>query len=666
MNKMQAAARKLHAMGFKTLPIKPGTKEPATKHGVKDATDNDALTDAFYSANPNHGIGVSGEGFVIFDFDVHNGVDGRDQLIDWDLPDTLAQTTPSGGYHLIYRTDRDVKPSVNTAIAVDVRGWHSYIVCDPTPGYCWEDDTPIADANETVYAFLDYVRPQSSTTPATTGRPRKVDETPTQVREGGRNDFLYKQGCGMRADASKPDSIIRAYMIGLNNAMCVPPLDAAELNKVINSVLAHAPGQSDEVKAQRRGTRKAFNHAEIAQQLMDDYGACLIDGMPAIRRDGKYVIGWHAINRQVIELDRNATAHNQREVQHYISVMAEDRPQSPPNFIAFNNGVLDVLTMELHPYSDDFIIPNIIPCDWNPNAQCQAVDDVLLKMANGNLDTLESLIEVMGVCMYRSSEFTQSAILLGDGSNGKSTFIRMLLALLSKENVSTISMSQIGKQFLVGRMAGKLANLGSEISNEFKNGDLLSTYKELVDGNRLHADVKGVEGFDFDNYATIVLCANEFPRLADYTDGMMRRIFPIEFTARFRKSDPDYDPRIAHKVTSAAACERMAVLGVDGLKQVIAHNGFTPNDSSAARLDEIRSDNDSTLAWIEYNDMTADDFDGMATAHMYEQYKTWCDNFGNQAVSHKKFTRQINKNMGGACKKIKRNGVPINCFKIGT
>ena len=153
MNKMQEAARHLHALGFKTLPIKPGTKEPATAHGVKDATSDNASTDAFYATRPNYGIGISGEGFVIFDFDVKDGIDGRDAMLGWNLPDTLCQTTPSGGYHMIYRTNEDVRPSVNAQIGVDVRGWHSYVVCDPTPGYCFEDDSEIAEANDAVMAI---------------------------------------------------------------------------------------------------------------------------------------------------------------------------------------------------------------------------------------------------------------------------------------------------------------------------------------------------------------------------------------------------------------------------------------------------------------------------------------------------------------------------------
>ena len=522
---------------------------------MKSATDKDDITDSYYKTHPQYGIGVSGDGFVIFDFDVKEGVDGRDALTGWKLPDTLCQTTPSGGYHMIYRTTDEIRPSVNTELAVDVRGWHSYIVCDPTPGYCWEDDCEIADANDAVMAFLEYVRPKKQPI-----KPfKQAASKGNKIKAGeGRNDNLFKYGSSLQS-ASRPDEEITLLMRAYNQASFEPPLDDDEVEKCIHSVLSTLPkGHSEEVKKQQQRNRRKFDHAGIGDKLINDNGACFIDGMPAIRHGDIYKIGWHEIDKEIIALDRDATKANQREVQHYLTVMAEQKQQSPPTLIAFKNGVLDIKTMKLRGYTQEDVIPNVIPWEWNPDALCPEVDSVLLKMACGDLDVFESLIEVMGVCMYRSSEFTQSAILLGDGSNGKSTFIRMLTALLGKQNVSSISMTQMGKQFLIGRMAGKLANLGSEISNEFKNGDLLAVFKELVDGNRMHADVKGVEGFDFENYATLVMCANEFPRLADATEGMMRRIFPIEFNARFRKTDPDYDPRIAQKVTSRAACEHMA------------------------------------------------------------------------------------------------------------
>lgn len=654
---MQQAARNLHALGFKTIPIKPGTKTPATKHGVNDATADNAATDAWYAMHPDHGIGVSGEGFVIFDFDVKDGVDGRDELLDWDLPDTLAQTTPSGGYHLFYRTTEDVKPSVNAQKKIDVRGWHSYVVCDPTPGYTFEDDCDIADADETVMAFLNSVRPIKRTTKSTSGK----------LREGeGRNDALYRYGCSLQS-AEHTDEEVAEMMRAYNVASFDPPLERGEVDKCIANVLENIPkGLSADFKKQQETKRtrsRKFNHAAVADALMDENGACFIDGMPAIRHDNVYRIGWNAINREVILRERNATRANQREVQHYLTVMAEQKTQSRPTLIAFKNGVLDITDMTLRDYEQDDVIPNVIPHDWNGDAECDEVDELLKRISCNDLDVYLNLIEVMGVCMYRSSEFTQSAILLGDGSNGKSTYIRMLTALLGKQNISTLSMGMLGKQFLTGRLAGKLANLGSEISNEFKNGDLLSMFKELVDGDRMHADVKGVEGFDFESYATIVMCANEFPRLADYSDGMMRRVFPIEFNARFKKTDPDYNPRIARLVTTEQGCQRMAVLGIMGLQSAIAHNGFTSNAASERRLETIRTDNDTSLAWARAMEWDADGLDGTKTSDHYRHYKEWCMEFGYQAVSHQKFTRQLNKNFELESFKKRVNGVPINCFR---
>lgn len=647
----------MHALGLRTIPIKPGTKIPATKNGVKDATLDNVTTDAFYAMHSDYGIAVSGDGFVIFDFDVKDGIDGRDELLDFDLPDTLTQTTPSGGLHMIYRTSDEIRPSVNTKIGVDVRGWHSYIVCDPTPGYCWEDDeVGIADADGRVMAFLEHVRP---------AKERSTRNTGDKLKEGqGRNVELFAYGAKLQT-FEKSDEEIKGLMRAYNENNFDPPLDEDEFSKCVHSVLSTLPkGYSDEVKQQKKqGRPRKFDHVAVAKQLIDKNGFCLIDGMPAIRHGKIYEIGWKAVAREIIAINDSATRTNQKEVQHYLSVMAELKQQSDPALIAFKNGVLDVRTMVLRDFEETDVIPNLIPHDWDENAECADVDNVLLKMACGESDILESLMEVFGMCMYRSSEFTQSAILLGEGSNGKSTYIRMIQALLGKENISSLDMAMLGKQFHTGQLAGKLANLGDDISNEFQRGDLLAVFKKVVDGNRIYADVKGIEGFEFEPYTMLVFSANEFPRLADYTDGMLRRIFPIEFNAKFSKTDADYDPRISKKITTEKACQRMALLGVMGLQQVFENNGFTPNTASSRRVEEIKADNNTVLSWALESQWTTETLNGAEGLTLYKRYKQWCDECGLQAVSRTKFTRNMNKEYGmksvdewinGATKKVFR------------
>lgn len=647
----------MHALGLRTIPIKPGTKIPATKNGVKDATLDNVTTDAFYAMHSDYGIAVSGDGFVIFDFDVKDGIDGRDELLDFDLPDTLTQTTPSGGLHMIYRTSDEIRPSVNTKIGVDVRGWHSYIVCDPTPGYCWEDDeVGIADADSRVMAFLEHVRPAKE----------RSTRNGEKLKEGqGRNVELFAYGAKLQT-FEKSDEEIKGLMRAYNENNFEPPLDEDEFSKCVHSVLSTLPkGYSDEVKQQqkKKSTSRKFDHVAVAKQLIDKNGFCLIDGMPAIRHGKIYEIGWKAVAREIIAINDSATRTNQKEVQHYLSVMAELKQQSDPALIAFKNGVLDVRTMVLRDFEETDVIPNLIPHDWDENAECADVDNVLLKMACGESDILESLMEVFGMCMYRSSEFTQSAILLGEGSNGKSTYIRMIQALLGKENISSLDMAMLGKQFHTGQLAGKLANLGDDISNEFQRGDLLAVFKKVVDGNRIYADVKGIEGFEFEPYTMLVFSANEFPRLADYTDGMLRRIFPIEFNAKFSKTDADYDPRISKKITTEKACQRMALLGVMGLQQVFENNGFTPNTASSRRVEEIKADNNTVLSWALESQWTTETLNGAEGLTLYKRYKQWCDECGLQAVSRTKFTRNMNKEYGmksvdewinGATKKVFR------------
>lgn len=671
MNKMQEAARKLHSIGFKTLPIRPNSKEPAFEkgvfeHGAKDATIDDGITDEYYGKHPDHGIGVSGDGFIIFDFDVHDGVDGRDAMLGWDLPDTLAQTTPSGGYHLFYRADEDFAPSVNSEIAVDVRAHNSYVVCDPTPGYVFEDDCDVAHANDEVLRFLDCVRPTTTTIATAKGETKcKPGRPPKKIKEGeGRNNHLFKFGCSLRSDERNTDEIIRLKLQTENLERCDPPVSNAEMRKIIGSVLARPAGLSDEVKKQQesRPKRSKFSHVEISKILMEDHGFCFADGVPAVRMDGNYAVGWNAVDSIIIDLAPNSKHTDRKEVHHYLAAKAERKQQAPPNLIAFKNGVLDIDTMELRDWEEDDVILNVIPHNWNPDAACSEVDNVLDKMSAGDLDVWSNLIEVMGCCMYRSNEFGQAAILLGAGSNGKSTYIKMLRALVGSDNASALSLGDLGRRFHSEQMMGKLANLGDDISNEFQRGNVMEAFKKTATGDQIYADVKGERGFTFSPYCQLVFSANEFPRIADSTDGTMRRIFPIEFNATFKRTDPDYNPRITQIVTSEEACERMCVLGVAGLHDVMEENGFTATQASKRIKREIKADNDTIVAWIDENLYGECDFVDRLISSKYDDYSCWAENSRLKPVSRTVFTKTINKMFNMRSKNTKMNGKDVRVF----
>lgn len=664
LNEMQEAARTLHALGLSTIPIKPKSKEPSCQHGAKDATLDDASTDAWYAAHPNDGIGIVGDGLCIFDFDVKEGVDGRDALIGWDLPDTLCQTTPSGGYHMIYRADREVRPSVNSEIAVDVRGYHSYIVCDPTPGYCFEELREPADANDAVYSFLNSIRPQSVSAAKVKGVGRPKKDEP--VKEGGRNDYLFRQGCSMRAKLPNDDNVIIAALHAYNEVNCKPPLPTAEVDKIAASVLALPAGLSDEAKEAAKKAKSA-NHVAVSTALLNDCHACFIDGVPAVYDGERYLTGWTGIQQIILREWPNSKDKDRNEVIKYLNLTMPHMEQASARYIAFTNGVLDVSTMELLPFSADLIIPNVIPHAWNPKARSNILNVTIQRIACGNPTIESNLFEFIGLSMYRSSKYAFAAILLGNdnrnASNGKSTYIDLIRNVIGVDNYSSLSLQSLGENNAAVGLMGKLANLGDDISSEFAKGASLEVFKKAVSGSVINSNVKFLPRVEFKPYCTMVFSANEMPKIEKLDDGTLRRIFPIRFAAYFTPDNPDFDPDIGEKLAQEDVIEAAIVRGIAGLRRVIANKKPTPNAESMRMVAEIKTDNNTVLQWLEDDSLDAAALDGMTIAGAYDTYNEWCKQSGVHSFGKKEFAKKVRVALNMDVLVTSRNNKSARVFK---
>lgn len=663
-----AAVSYARDFGIAVFPLWPRAKEPKVKHGHKDATtDVDLISQAWdYDPDMNVGGAMGGPsgGICCIDLDVDasKGLDGREVLLDWEaehgkLPDTATAITGRGGLHLFYRFDHPVKTSANEEIGVDIRGDGGFAMLAPSvhPNgrtVEWElppDEVGFADADELVEEFVAFARPAGHAD----GLFEKKVDVNAPVKKGGRNNGLFKKLCsarGMGADDDVMHAFAQAY-----NSMMEEPLDECEVEKVLASVLRYEPGNKDIeklIKAEEKAAEEGapakkpaaprFQHNVYAKRLMAERDACFIDGMPAIRDGGRYRTGWNAVDAAIVDMKDNATRSNQNEVHHYLTVKAPRMSQSPPTLVGFENGVLDVETMELREWSPGDVIPNVIPHRWNPWARCAEVDSTFRKLANGDPGLEMNLSEVIGLCMYRNSRhYPYCPVLTGTGSNGKSTYIGMIRAVVGDENMAAMQPREIGQRFQAAQLVGKLANLGDDISNDYIDADSCAIIKKVATGDVLYTDVKGGDGFTFVPYATMVFSANEFPRLGDNSDGMMRRLYPMHFSAKFSRDDPDFDPRIGDKLSSDAAVEYLCSLGVEGLRRVIENGRMTPNSESEGMARQIKVDNSSVLQWLEDQDMSRDDFIGASQKEMYGAYKDWCIDNGCMHVTCRKFSAAI-------------------------
>ncbi len=99
-------ARRYAERGLHIFPCWPGSKKPATPHGWKDATLDQAQIGEWWGRWPdaNIGLALGASGLLVIDFDVPKAdYAGGDLLSDLLATPTTTATTASGGLHLYYQ-----------------------------------------------------------------------------------------------------------------------------------------------------------------------------------------------------------------------------------------------------------------------------------------------------------------------------------------------------------------------------------------------------------------------------------------------------------------------------------------------------------------------------------------------------------------------------------
>ncbi len=668
------------------IPLKPRDKVPLTEHGRDNwSLDTNAIAQ-YWAVNPTANVGiVTGEpskGVVVIDVDVHgNRANGLESLAEWEvssgrkLPETVTFRTGSGGRHLLYRVKGKPRNSTNGSLGIDVRGDGGYIVAPPSihpNGDSYTelvslDDMDIAQADDAVYEFLDYVR--SPERPSSGQSQYSRFELPEVIGEGGRNDTLYKYACSMRTRGYEQGAIRQGLEEA--NSRCNPPMTSRELDRIAESACQNPAGYSAEVldfKAKQSNQGKdessspqnsprsqpwlsskgAFHHNVLARHLMDEYHVCYMEGMPAIWVDDHYEVGEDAIKRVMIELCDTIKEQQRREVMRYLSLKlkGKSRPQADPKYIQFKNGVLNIETAEMQEPSPDLLIPNVIPHNWNPDASCNDLDKAIDAWACGDHEIISQLWEIFGMGMYRGRKaMGDCPVLIGSGSNGKSTLLNLLHKVLGEENVSTLDLADLGKRFQSVSMMGKLANIGDDIANEFITGSDFSIVKKAITGDWIGAEYKGGDTFQYRPYATQIFSCNEMPRFGDSTEGVFRRFKPVPLLAKFDSMDGTKDINLEERLSSEESCEYACLMGVTFLSLLLQRGGMTVSAKGSSRLSEIRRDNSTVIQYMEdvrgYGTNDVNSIEGTPTSEIYKEYKDYCEKSGIKQLSRNKFTREV-------------------------
>lgn len=483
--------------------------------------------------------------------------------------------------------------------------------------------------------------------------PVKTNMELLELAEGdGRNNTLFGYILPLQENEFTIEECRECITI-INDFVLKEPLSESELKGVLRDGAFEKPTFFN--------SKGKFLFDKFARYFLQTDHVVKINGKLHLYRDGVYQQGDEQIEAAMIEHISKLTNAQRKEVLSYLGLLVKkDSGVADANYIAFQNGVLNIADGSFNEFSPEYIITNKIPHNYIPTAKSDVLDRVLRKLACNDETVEKLLIQSIGYCFYRRNELRKSFFLLGEKRNGKSTFLDMVGTLLGEDNTSNLDLCEIGDRFRTAELTGKLANIGDDINDEWVSNTAI--FKKVVSGDVVTAERKGKDPFKLRSFAKFFFSANSLPRLGRGKDSsaVLDRLVIIPFDAKFTKNDPDYDPFIKYKLRDESVMEALIAKAVPALIEVLSNQEFEHCNKLDEAMAEFEKTNNPILQF--YDELDESDYINEPIKAVYQKYTGFCLSNNLQPMSAIEFGKQMKKTYDVVVKTVELNGKKVRVY----
>ena len=356
----------------------------------------------------------------------------------------------------------------------------------------------------------------------------------------------------------------------------------------------------------------------------------------------------HADTKMVMEFRQLAERHNLHSIDWFTT-----GNQGKMNFL---NGVLDIPTGGFSPSDKELGFRYVLPYEYDSGAVCPTFDHMLDKITCGDAQLATILLEFIGYALSGDSYWCHKAlVLVGDGSNGKSTLLNVIKMLAGGANYSAMQMGAFTSEYNRQVLDGKLFNLSEETNHKaFSDSSL---FKGLVGGVGMQVRAPYGLPYTIANSAKLILTCNELPRNWDASGGMERRLLIVPFNHTFSENDADYDPFVDEKLRDELP--GILLRCVSAYKKLMLRKKFSEATASKTVQKEYMLENNTVKLWAaeELYTTGVNPSEFTKLSDLYSAYNLFCDKFNHYPVGYAMFFKQLSKfipDYGNKVKCIKR------------
>jgi putative DNA primase/helicase len=520
------------------------------KHSLDEPYTYDEIKD-----EPNIAMLVE-EPYVVLDVDKQEHFDVLCEIIsDYGLKTRIMKTTRGGHFWFKSVLPLTNNVDINTPITLrtDIRSWGKKSLVTIKLNGVWRKWIKDDDTVDELPYWL---------------RPMKWNKDFYNLSDGdGRDAGLFSCIIPLMQQKYTKNQIKMIFNI-INSYVFAEPLKEREINKMFDN--------NDIFEQKEVGfyDGKTFRHNIFADWLLENHDYRFYGDVIYSYENGLYVPDDNIINKRMIE--KLPSLKKREIVEAYENLKLKVKPDTPnsrPLVVNLRNCMFDLETNTQIEHTPDIFSINQLNCDYDPKAYSKDVDVMLNRVCCNKPELRQLLNELLGYILIGDCRFQKSFILLGEGANGKSAFLDMIINWLGRDNCSSLALEDLSEKFRTSQLVGKLLNVGDD-----SGADLLKNtaiFKKLVTGDPLTVEYKHGQPFTFFNKSKLVFSANNLPPSTDKSDGFLRRVIIVPFDAKFTPDSPNYDPLINEKVSTEEAKSYLLNLAIKSAREIIENNKIT-------------------------------------------------------------------------------------------
>ena len=392
-------------------------------------------------------------------------------------------------------------------------------------------------------------------------------------------------------------------------------------------------------------SKKAVNPQGVAASFLSLYRIVTLKDTEEMfyYDDGIYRPGARPLIKRFCENEvEDITCHTVKEIIGHVeprTYLDRTAALDGTEEICMLNVIVNVLTGKWRDHSPDEVFFTQLPFAFDPDATCPAIDQFISEVFAE--PDRELAYEIIAYTLVPGYPIQKAFALLGGGNNGKSTFLSLIKVFLGPESISSATLQGLdGNRFASADLYRKRANLSADIPSDELHRT--SMFKMLTGRDRIRAERKHGQPFEFENQAKLFFSMNQLPLTGDDSDAFYRRWVLINFPNKFEGDRDNLNKlaEISRPFELAGLFNKC--LGI--IPELLRRKTFSSAGSTEATREKYTRMSDSVYCFIE-DQLEVLPGTWIRKKDLYAQYADWCAERGITPVKERKFKARLLANL---------------------